>query len=108
MEQLEFKFDKREFLEDKLRREYAEFKALDKVWDAARFAKEHEPEPGWRESRRFHMPSIKEIRLQLKEKYPISKKDINSMKSKQAKWVYFNLRNYEDKINSLLVNLRRD
>ncbi|MBU4352741.1 MAG: hypothetical protein KKA65_02550 [Nanoarchaeota archaeon] len=106
MEQLEFKFDKREFLEDKIRREYAEFKSIEDVWAAARFAYKHEPDKDWREHRRFHIPSVKEIRLQLKGKYPTSKKDINSMKSKQVRWVYFNLRNYEDKINSLLISLR--
>ncbi|MBU2589592.1 MAG: hypothetical protein KKB39_02395 [Nanoarchaeota archaeon] len=102
MEQLEFKFDKREFLEDKLRREYAEFKSIEKVWDAFRFAKEYEPEKGWRERNLFYIPGKGrswEVKKLLTNMFPKSRLDIRKMNQKQAYRVYIDIMYFVAKVN---------
>jgi len=104
MEQLEFKFDKREVLEDKLKREYAEFKALDKVWDAGRFSEKHEPNPSWREKNAFYVPEKGrswEIKKLLTKMYPNSKSDIRKMNKNQAYKFYVGILTYITKIKRI-------
>lgn len=72
-----------------------EFSKLTIVWEAFRYAKDHDLSPGWREHGRYYVPStVKEIKGYLKERYSESKGEINGMTSKQARMVYHTIRKF--------------
>lgn len=107
MEQLELKFDKREFLEDKIRREYAEFRKIENVWAAGRFAKRNEPEPDWREHNLFYVPRKGrswEVKKILARMYPSSKSEIKTMNNRQAYKFYLDILYYISKVKRIIGN----
>ncbi len=73
----------------------AEFSKITSVWEAFRYAKEHDPTPGLRYFGRYYTPATaKETKDMLKKMYSQSKNDIDSMNSKQARMVYHTIRKF--------------
>lgn len=86
--------NKKQSLESRLH----QFNLIEKVWDAARFAEKYNPDSNWHPS---YSPKIKgnakDVRKDLKQEYPKTKKDINETNAKQAKWVCFQIQDFKEK-----------
>ena len=101
MKQLEFEFGESRL--EKLAREYNMFNKIEKIWDAARFAEKHNPRQGLHISGRFLANKTKlETVKSLCELYPSQKHTIKKMTARQARWCYYQIKDYTAKIEEIL------
>lgn len=81
MQQLSFNF-----LEQQTEIEFSKIKG---VWDACRYAKEHDPCPGIKYYGDYYVPqTIQEMKQILTKMYPFSRRLIKQMTKKQASMIY--------------------